>query len=655
MKKFCALLITVLVVLQAFFVSVFADGEDQNTVFVQKSLSETTLQEDLLGDASGTDDDVEDFVSVGESGYDRFEVLSAAYECDYFTYSFYLYVKNDDIDNIGSAGSILYPLQDFDIMLKRPDLPSWNPFNPPYQDPSLQFPHDLDPTQLPKYNFANFSATVVDNTKHVAKIRLDLPSTSPYILHLPSGGVGIDISRISYRSWHSSPVWESFEGGYIDSSLRIEFSQYTATAPVRGSSSSQMRSHFATNYVSSEPVLHLDVCMMSDRFSSSRTDTWSQLNTAAFLIPNKYVDKYGDYLYVHYTYGVYNDVPMIVYPSSYNYTSLFSTPGFNLIHLYNTSGWLQLDYLDFCPYFAFEVDSVNHSSDGEFDVSTPDLLFAWNTLKGNESPSNYQSVLKCSSYESHDVWKGPKDSFETESLVDAYGWWSWLFAGAFPWDTVVDDSINVSATELVTSNFDLLTLRAASDENVSSNFYVCEQDASQLRSLANAALLSDSSVAIVRYCMTDYHIYENEIPNGYINDADGIEFVGNDAYIARNAIISGFQILQIGLSAEPYDTSDIQSLILSGDIHVIDVDMDPVDYIGPVQPDQSLIDGIVVRYDPWKWLKRIIAILVVFAILVAIYYVLKFIGAFRSAFSRRRGDPPPEKKQRKRLFRRRKE
>ena len=659
MKKFYALLIAVLVVLQVFFIPVLADGEEQTSVFVQKSLAETTLQEDLLGDPDASDQDVENFVfgrSIHLNVYLQFEIFAAAYECNDFTYSFYLYLKNEDIYNIGTPGSILYPLKDFELQLKRPDLPSGGSSTPPYLDPNLNDPFltDIDSSTLPAYHFNTYSATVVDNTRHVAKIRLDLPSASPFILHPDSNTVAIDIDHIWYRIWGCDPVYQEFEGGNYTSSLRIDFSTATASAPVR-SVSSRMLSHFATGFVASEPVLHLDVSLMSDRFSSSSLESWYQLNTAAFLIPNKYVDQYGKYLYVHYTYGVYNDVPMIVFPASYNYSDLIEYVDFCVSRQYPLSFFPYYDYqkLNYCPYFVFEVDSINHSSDGGYDVSTSTLLSAWNSLKSNESSSDYQSVLRCSSYESFDIWKGPKDSYQTVSFSDAHGWWSWAFAGVWPWDTVVDDSIDVPATELISRTSDLISLSAGSDSNLSDNLFVDESEAYMLRSLASSALSGDSSLAILRYSLTDYHIYSGEQPNSFYYDGH-FHYEGQDGYLARNAIISQFQILEIGLSQEPYDTADIQSLILSGDIHLIDVESDPQDYIGGLESGDHLKEGIIIRYDPWKWLKRLIAILVVFFVLVVVFYVLKFIGVFRSAFVRRHGDPP-EKRKRKRFFGRRKD
>ena len=112
--------------------------------------------------------------------------------------------------------------------------------------------------------------------------------------------------------------------------------------------------------------------------------------------------------------------------------------------------------------------------------------------------------------------------------------------------------------------------------------------------------------------------------------------------------------MEIGLSQEPYDSSDVQSLILSGDIQVIDVQTDPQDYIGGLENNDHLKEGIIDRFDLYSWLKRLFAIFTVILVVVVIYFVLKFIGVFRFTFHRRRGDPPPKKK-RRRLFGRRRE
>ena len=649
-KKLVAWLILVLVVLQAFFVPVFAEGEE--TQFIQKSLSETNLGEDLLGDADATGADLEDLIGGSFSSgalyseeLDSFEVISAAYENDLFTYSFYLYVMNR------GAVNFLYPQfyiqhgRACSVTLKAPDMPGpYNPISGPSYHPDI-------PDKI-KYKTQSFNAQVVDVKGHFLKLRVDLRSTSDYLLKTSSQIIGIDIAEIGYSVFRSAPVIDKFEGGYVDSSLRIKFSSFTAPFPVRSEVTGRMLSHFATDFVASEPVLHLDVSLMSERYSSSSLESWYQLNSAAFLIPNKYVEKYGDYLYVHYKFGVYNDVPMIVYETSSDLSGFFSAPDATLIHIFETSGWLQLKELDYCPYFVYGVNSINHLSDGGEDVSSSVLLSSWADLKQNESPSDYQTVTRCSSYDFYDVWKGPNDSFSTVSFADAYGWWAWLFAGVMPWDNVVDDSIDVSATEVIDDPDDLGSLALSTDSSISTLYCVDECYSGDLRSLAQSALVNDCSVAILRYSMTDYHIYKDEIPNGYLDSS--IHYCGDDAYLARNAIISDFQIIEIGLSQEPYDSSDVQSLILSGDIQVIDVQTDPQDYIGGLENNDHLKEGIIDRFDLYSWLKRLFAIFTVILVVVVIYFVLKFIGVFRFTFHRRRGDPPPKKK-RRRLFGRRRE
>ncbi|MBO4284060.1 MAG: hypothetical protein J5958_05500 [Clostridia bacterium] len=631
-KKLFACVLLVLVVLQAVFVPVSADGVESGGV---SSYRETTIFEDLGMDPGSTSSDFESEVIGGSFSSSEpyvWEILTSCFERSYSKTSFFLYVFNRGYSSMTDSFSVTL-------------------------------------ADEAGYLFT-VSADVIDWTEHCAKICIDLAPSSSWI-HTTFTEISIEVYAITCNGRSSRPYVEEYEEGVSTSNLGLIYNISTGKLVKRSLSE----------------TLDLNVLMMFDRFSSSDLYVWNQLNSCAFLIPNIYFERFGDLALVRFIYDLYRDVPMLVIERS-NKVDSFVSSLFNMVdsdfsfsprpffvsqaHYLSTpfeacdtdSGLgttllIRNDaWYDYSRYFVFPVDSVNHSSDGDFDFTPGQALRRLDYVKDMREYLGYsvslQSLLKASSYEHFSCALSNDDLWTTTSFSDSLNWFEHLVFSVLPWTNLVDDSLdNLSAIEIVEDDPSDL-----SSSEISSLYKIDPYYADSFKSLWDKSVSSDSSLCILRYCMTDYTVYPADT---WLEHGKNVPFAMTDGYVCKNAVIDNFQIISFDFN-KTIMTDDGPTIVTT----TVPVNMSPVSFIGGGESGDSLQDGIGISngpspMNPFKglfkakdkalnWFKMIFAILGIVVIAIILIKLISFVVAAVRFFQiRKRGsDDPDSPKRRKR-------
>ena len=339
-KKFIAWLILVLVVLQAFFVPVFADGEEENVQYVEQSFSETSILQDF-GVSSAAELKTLVGGSFGAGNSTKWEVLNAAFERVGNNYRFFIFLMRR-ASSYGLSG-----VKKFDLVLTGSN-----------QNGS---------------GFLNVESSVVSHADdYFIKVQFDLPGSSQYIQR---SGSSFRIELYSLKPHNVNALQRGFvtqyESGVAESSVGLIFN--INERPVQN--------------IDRAEELKLNVTMMSERYSTSEgLDQWKQLNTCAFIIPNSYFQRFGDLAVIRYVYDLYEDVPMLVLEKSTavnaayshavqtqrHYNSMPFTVEKRILHSGGHPGSHYTTYssVDFCRYFIFPVDEIHLQDGNPYDFTS---------------------------------------------------------------------------------------------------------------------------------------------------------------------------------------------------------------------------------------------------------------------------------------------
>lgn len=594
MKKLFACLILVVLIFQAVFISVAAEGED--VVMQDVPFSETSILQDF-----GVSDEAELKALFGGSyGPDEswyWEVVNASYEGSGAGIRFYLWLMRR------CTTGFVYIGNSFSLNLVS-------------ADPNSNATSDV-------------SARVISTAgQYFCKVVFELPPSSSLITHF-DGGFNVTLrtirqpgATVSFRAYS-----KVVPGGVSESDLGLNFS-----VGRRG-----LNDPFVQTFTVEES-LELDVTMMSERYSTSEgLDQWKQLNTCAFIIPNSYFERFGDLAVIHYVYERFEDVPMLVIEKNSAVNAAYShavqtQQHYNLmpftVELYAPQ-FILLN-VDFCRYFIFPVDEI-HLQDGDpYDFTSSQAFAAYLDAKRiflSSQAGVFHSFLKSSgSYYVND-YLTPDDTWSTLSFADYLDTQNWLTKLLFRishWGDFEDDSLdNVSAIELIDSS-----LSDLSDAVIADNYYVDPLYASDLRALSESAVSSDGTLVLFRFCMTDY-----SVTNVNRMSYDG-SYYDISGYVCENTIIDNFEIIEIDFKKTEM-TPDGPVVVITQ----VPVEMDPETFIEGGQSEDSLVEGIV---DHWpmpfsnsngsSWWKRLIAIACAVVTIILVIWILR---TLRSIFGSR--------------------
>ena len=627
-KKFIAWLILVLVVLQAFFVPVFADGEEENVQYVEQSFSETSILQDF-GVSSAAELKTLVGGSFGAGNSTKWEVLNAASERVGNNYRFFLFLMRR-ASSYGLSG-----VNKFDLV--------------------------LTVSNENGSGFLNVDSSVVSRADdYFIKVQFDLPGSSEYIQR---EGSSFRIELYSLKPHNVNALQRGFvtqyESGVAESSVGLIFDANERPA----------------QNIDRAEELKLNVTMMSERFSTSEgLDQWKQLNTCAFIIPNSYFQRFGDLAVIRYVYDLYEDVPMLVLEKSTavnaayshavqtqrHYNSTPFTVQKRVAHTGNHPGSHYYTYtnVDYSRYFIFPVDEI-HLQDGDpYDFTSSQAIDRYLGAKNiflSSVLSDFPSFLKASNSEHVNGSMTPDDTWSTISFADYLEEQNWLVHLIYRislWGDIEDDSLDeVSAIKIVDSSLSDLT-----DDVIAETYFIDPVYADTLRSLSEFAVSSDGKLVLFRYCMTDYSVSS---VHRMSYDGSSYDVTG---YVCKNAIIDNFEIINF----------DFKRVVMTPDgpeviVTTVPVEMDPVTFIEGGQSGQALVDGVVDPWgtpfgflkmstgNAWDWIKRIVLIILAVVVLIVFYKVVTLIVSIASLFKHRRNDDPDQKpkKKRFRFFRRR--
>lgn len=625
-KKLIAWLILVLVVLQAFFVPVFAEGEEENVQYVEKSFSETSILQDF-GVSSAAELKTLVGGSFGAGNSTKWEVLNAAYERVGNNYRFFLFLMRR-ASSYGISG-----VNKFDLVLTG--------------------------SNSNGTGFLYVSSTVVSRADdYFIKLQFDLPGSSQYIQR---SGSTFRIELYSLKPQNVNALQRGFitqyESGIAESSVGLIFNP--DQRPVQSLDRAE--------------ELKLNVTMMSERYSCDEgLSEWKQLNTCAFIIPNSYFQRFGDLAVIRYVYDLYEDVPMLVLKKSSTVNAAYSHAVQTQRHYNSMPFTVQERYwhpvvganafreVDFCRYFIFPVDEIHNQEGDPYDFSSSEALSRFASAKSIFLSSNagvFQSFLKASSSQYVNGSMTPDDTWSTLSFadyLDSQNWLVRLYYKLSVWGDFEDDSLDeVPAIQFVDSS-----LSGVSDDVIASTYLVDPVYSASLRSLSESAVSSDGTLVLFRFCLTDYKVtpISRLIYDGVTSDVSG--------YVCENAIIDNFEIINF----------DFKRVVMTPDgpeviVTTVPVEMDPVTFIEGGQSGPSLVDGVVDSWETpfgflkkssgnaWDWIKRVVLIILAVVLVIVLYKAITLIVSIASIFKRRKdlsSDEPPKKK-RRRLFGRRRE
>ena len=233
-------------------------------------------------------------------------------------------------------------------------------------------------------------------------------------------------------------------------------------------------------------------------------------------------------------------------------------------------------------HFFFVVDNIGKLEDADYDVKTDELIAAYQEtreyFKNNQLMRQYKfwEWIKASEYQALEVYKRTaSDSIKTESYANGASFWQKIFDGRI-FGTNHDDSVTVNAIQTATkSDMDRKT-----DEDLMDEYALSEEGVADLRAVMNA--VDDTYISVVfHYLETDYSTYSLSV---YGTSDSDIHLFDGDAYIAYNAIIDEFNIIELQFGED--DT-----------FRTVPTVHPTLTYIGSLEGDEKLEDE---TFDPIK-------------------------------------------------------
>lgn len=369
--------------------------------------------------------------------------------------------------------------------------------------------------------------------------------------------------------------------------------------------------------------ISLDVKMACKRNSTKEVNKYKQINTAMFLIPNEYFERYQELIGVSYTYDLYKGVPMLCTTDKTLYNSARTGNVYFYSNLTPSMSYTLL-YATLTNRFAFYTDTL---SDDGYDFNTSDVE---KIFKSISSPNKENT--QADDYESN-VFTTVKvdDKIKTESYASTADFWK-KFCNGYLFKDIEDDSVDIDSIETIEPTAELA---AANDKTISSNYVIDEYYASDFRSLCAMALKSNSKVVLLRYLVSDYFAPgESSFAYKLTKNGTLIHSTGK-GYICKNDIIDKFKIYTLYFGARGLDLSDPR-------VTKISVDMGDKFFAGGGQSGNNLNSGISKSWFSWfpdfdfsSWLSILFKVVAGIVIFIVVVQVIKLIGYIRTAFGKR--------------------
>lgn len=491
--------------------------------------------------------------------------------------------------------------------------------------------------------------------------------------------IGLTDTLVKFRVNFSKSEYESFREGenYVLNVLLFEISHrdlispsgvvnvvYTAqqSSILGGIECAEVKLSYSSSGElvawSQSDALHLDVHLSASRYSTARADYYDQINTAMFLVPTSYLDKWKRIDSIEYQYSLLEGVPMLVTECDredlttegaffylwkngaegafgYRYSALGSP---NVMPL----GRWPSSYYDAKETFLFMVDEIKMDKNGCPELKDQEAIDRYLKLKDSISPvaggkiAALSDYLRASSYKdvsTHTVLA--EDFVSTDSYADNMsGFEEWLYK--FLGYKVEDDSINVSAIQ-IGSKMDYLSLLdgTLTDDDIKQKYALDDVGLNDFKDLMSIETSTYQSLTVVifHYLTTEYFTHEVDVwreHDQFLFFKDYVDFP-ETTYYCENAIIDDFKIITMNFGEK--------------DILSVPVVMESMTFIkAPESP--GVLSPIVEDDDPW-W-KQLLEILKVLfkiagftaAAIVIVYVVLMVIRFFdfvRKIFNRRGG------------------
>ena len=397
-----------------------------------------------------------------------------------------------------------------------------------------------------------------------------------------SGSSSSGTKKVTYK-----PITNQVVGGELSSDLMITFSA----------------SGSAIKWQVSD-ALKLDVHFASDRFTTADTvgkGLYKQLNTAMFLIPEKYFEDFGLIEAIKYQYELFERVPMLVTGSSEiaaaagkKFTSAqikamledaaleMDLPGKILLNPAQygyvgdaqyiaeilVAGWIVYHEHDSFSSFVFETSDM--SAEDKFIISRSDLLASFRAAKDayydyvdlfgsiNDSsslrfrgytPLTFAEYLGAGSHtELKEYVRFVDEIIKNESYDSSVPWWEKILGDGQLFRFWEDDSVSVNAIQTVT----LAELQALADEHgdsldeyLAKTYAIDETDVSTMKELLYSLEGVSGRLVLFHFLETEY--VGDEI-GGFATEDEKYhrnqDLISEDYYV-ENAIIDQFKILSI--------------------------------------------------------------------------------------------------------------
>ncbi len=426
-------------------------------------------------------------------------------------------------------------------------------------------------------------------------------------------------------------------------------------------------------------TLELDVHLSAERYSTSESGKFSQINTAMFLVPTKYFydesQKYLSLTEVVYEATYYNKVPFVVVDDAkvLEYASgdmYFQSPLFFQSHsdypYWISSPVTSSPHPRFRPNrnFVFYREKIATIEGEKADVSSFEVISAFDILKADWAESKrgtLASWLKADNVvpkQRYPVYATEK--IKTESYADGASFWTKLFDGRL-FGKNEDDSIELAEIQTLScaEYNQLLEVSLLTKEYFKGACGLSEEGFNQLLTLAEEANFnlqnSEYTIVMLHFSETEYFTYDLNAIQHYdistgVFDYNTFTFnTKSKSYVFLQSIIDDFRIIQLG-----YENENV--------IKIVPVASPTYTFIGDGEGPDKIEDE---TYDPpkfevpdwWpdfgiggfrnkfknalnKFLLVLRIILIVVIVVVLIWggtKLFKFIGAARDAFGRRGG------------------
>ena len=373
-----------------------------------------------------------------------------------------------------------------------------------------------------------------------------------------------------------------------------------------------------------DETLSLDVKMACERFSTSTKNAYRQVNTAMFLIPNEYFERYKDLIGADYRYDRYIGVPMLITTDAGLYNTIHSKQGMleitkNTLETITSTPITIKSTYKVSPAFTFYVDEI---SDEHEDVSTNTMLERFHSIS-NPTEENVGGKLEKDQYKTlHAEDKIITDSYK--NAADGFlGFFKRVAEGTLG-KYNIDDSINIDSISVVEPSSEI---SAATDKYISGSYYIDPTYADDFKALNKDALSSGAKIALLRYLVTDYSTepFGDNFRLTYFYNGKEIKDGG---YICHNDVIANFQIIKLYFGDRAWKLDDPR-------VVTVKVDMKPTDFIGGAESPDKGANDLTEKPSLPTWLSILFKVVAGIVIFIVVVQVIKLIGYIRTAFGKR--------------------